>query len=558
MKSKIIFLACTMLLAAACEKEQNAWKESRVSVTVYDENGNTLSGIPVKMYDEKEYESFEKDNLTPPVATVETDAQGVALFILPGEVWFSREQQRLLTFVVQEGGGKSNFRIWSAGRTINAGKSAKAEIRLTPGPGSPAEETPEEQPEEQPEKAQEEQPEETHPEEEEVQQPETEASLEKLSVTRLPHKTLYTLGEEPALDGLQLTGLYSDGSERPIAVTPEHVSGFSSEAPAERLELTISVEGRQASFAVRIAPVYVHKGILTGVYNGCSEITLPPHVTAIAPNAFLGNKQIARVVMNEGLTSIGERAFFNSGIQEIVFPSTLRELGQETFYYCSRLKRADLSHTQITRLPDGGLAYTGIEEITLPATLERIEAQALMRTSRLKTVTAPPHLKYIGQEAFRESGITSIQLPNSLSTLANRAFYYCPDLVEVSAYGPLSDSDPNASVQAYCFVGCPNLSHLEIPGSIRILGQNLITGNRKVSKLTIPARVTRINSLAFDNTGIREVCVEAVVPPATSEGEWYGFPATISDISVPAQSVQAYKTAKGWSKFAHKITAARP
>ena len=49
--------------------------------------------------------------------------------------------------------------------------------------------------------------------------------------------------------------------------------------------------------------------------------------------------------------------------------------------------------------------------------------------------------------------------------------------------------------------------------------------------------------------------MEALTPPATSEGEWYGFPETITSISVPAQAVEAYKTAEGWKKFADKIKA---
>ena len=87
--------------------------------------------------------------------------------------------------------------------------------------------------------------------------------------------------------------------------------------------------------------------------------------------------------------------------------------------------------------------------------------------------------------------------------------------------------------------------------------QGLITGNQKVNKLTIPSRVVRINFSAFDNTGVKEVIVEAVTPPATPEGEWYGFPKTVTSILVPAQAVKAYKTARGWNKFAEKI-AARP
>ena len=42
MKNKIIFLVCAVFLTVACEKEQHTGKESRVSVTVYDENGKAV------------------------------------------------------------------------------------------------------------------------------------------------------------------------------------------------------------------------------------------------------------------------------------------------------------------------------------------------------------------------------------------------------------------------------------------------------------------------------------------------------------------------------------
>lgn len=97
------------------------------------------------------------------------------------------------------------------------------------------------------------------------------------------------------------------------------------------------------------------------------------------------NRQITRVVMNEGLTSIGEMAFFNSGIQEIVFPSTLQQLAPDLFYYCDRLKRVDLSHTQITRIPESAFACSGVEEVLLPSALTAIGTQAFMMTEHLKS-----------------------------------------------------------------------------------------------------------------------------------------------------------------------------
>ena len=134
MKNKIIFLVCAVFLTVACEKEQHTGKESRVSVTVYDENGKVMPGVPVKMYNEKDYKVFEKDNLTLPTAIIQTNESGMATFVLPREEWFATQSQRFLTFVVQEGGGPDNYQIWSSGKTVEAGKAVKVEIRLTQFP----------------------------------------------------------------------------------------------------------------------------------------------------------------------------------------------------------------------------------------------------------------------------------------------------------------------------------------------------------------------------------------------------------------------------------------
>ena len=130
------------------------------------------------------------------------------------------------------------------------------------------------------------------------EQPEDKGTLIGLSIAQPPHKIAYTLGEPLDLDGLLLTGVYSNGKEYPVTVTPEQVSGFSSDAPADRLVLTIGIEDRQATFTVSIAPIRVQEGVLTETYKGYSEITLPPHVTAIAPEAFMQNRQITRVRSN--------------------------------------------------------------------------------------------------------------------------------------------------------------------------------------------------------------------------------------------------------------------
>ena len=131
---KIVILLGIILFMIACEKGNEEVREAKVVIVVYDENGKIATGIPVKMYNEKDYKVFEKDNLTLPTAVARTNESGIATFILPQEEWFAAQSQRFFTFVVQEGGGPDNYQIWSSGRTVEAGKVVKIEIRLTQFP----------------------------------------------------------------------------------------------------------------------------------------------------------------------------------------------------------------------------------------------------------------------------------------------------------------------------------------------------------------------------------------------------------------------------------------
>ena len=131
---KIVILLSAILFMVACEKGNEEMKEAKVVVSVYDENGKIVTGVPVKMYNEKDYKIFEKDNLTLPTAITQTNESGIAFFVLPREEWFTMQSQRFMTLELQEGGGPDNYQIWASGKTVEAGKVVKVEIRLTQFP----------------------------------------------------------------------------------------------------------------------------------------------------------------------------------------------------------------------------------------------------------------------------------------------------------------------------------------------------------------------------------------------------------------------------------------
>lgn len=308
-----------------------------------------------------------------------------------------------------------------------------------------------------------------------------------------------------------------------------------------------------------VTPLQISNGIVTGIDAGYTEVVFPASVRGIQKNAFKENKEIRKLTLNEGLEVIEEATFAFSSLEEINFPSTLKEISKYAFYGCPNLSTVDLSGTKISVLPEGAFGFSGLETFILPSTLTNIGTQAFLNTSKLTSVEIPVNVKSIGNEAFRETGATSIRLPNDLSHIGQRAFYFCPNLQEVKTHGKITQDAPDATMQESCFEGCPELTVFEIPQNIRRIERGVLSRSVKVKNITIPANVNYIAFRAFrafDDTGIETVTVQPATPPTAqlmSDIAWHAFPENVVSITVPAGTVEAYKAAVGWQEFTGKI-----
>ena len=76
--------------------------------------------------------------------------------------------------------------------------------------------------------------------------------LESLQLTKLPSKLTYVEGQNLDLTGLEVTGIYNDESTEVMMVNLDNVSGFDSTTPMTDHIITITVEGKTATFSVDI------------------------------------------------------------------------------------------------------------------------------------------------------------------------------------------------------------------------------------------------------------------------------------------------------------------
>jgi len=113
---------------------------------------------------------------------------------------------------------------------------------------------------------------------------------------------------------------------------------------------------------------------------------------------------------------------------------------------------------------------------------------ALTIPSRLggKTVTC------IGPSAFYYcSGLTSVTMPNGVSSIGASAFSGCSGLVSVKIPGSVT------SIGEWAFSGCSGLTGVTIPNGVRSIGAAAFSGCIGLASMTIPNGVTSIGSAAF-------------------------------------------------------------
>ncbi len=126
--------------------------------------------------------------------------------------------------------------------------------------------------------------------------------------------------------------------------------------------------------------------------SGSGELKEVPTIEGIVAS------EIKRIVVDEGITSLGEGVFAGMDVSGLSLPKSLKAIGKKAF--CN----AVLS-----------------DFFTFPASVEAIGDSAFYGTN-LRTLELPEGLKAIGEKAFYNNPLTEVEIPGGVEAIGNQAF----------------------------------------------------------------------------------------------------------------------------------------
>lgn len=253
-----------------------------------------------------------------------------------------------------------------------------------------------------------------------------------------------------------------------------------------------------------------------------TEIVLPQNLLTIGNKAFEGCTLLSSLSLPSSVTSIGIRAFAecNSLAGKIDIPSNCNFMGEEAFTNCFALEQMSFNNSAINEIKK--------------ATFENCHS--------LDVVSLPEGLKYVGERAFAESGITEISIPSTLQEIGEGAFEGCFYLSSVT----LPNSVREIGARAFAKSG---LVGINLPSGISTLNDETFDSCDDLLCVNLPASLKTIGSRAVASPAVSSISSMAQVPPTSGYEPFDGINNYTCTLSIPAFSFNDYISAQYWGSF---------
>lgn len=174
---------------------------------------------------------------------------------------------------------------------------------------------------------------------------------------------------------------------------------------------------------------------------------------------------IKRIVVKEGITSIGDLAFYNCDKALFVaLPESVTKIGNRAFKNCFSLVGIRLPKSLEAIGEASFEACTALKSLDMPQALKSIGNYAFINCTTLSTVSIPQGVTELGRVAFAYcTGLTRAEILCSLTRVPDWTFYGCTALRAVALPQTVTEAGE------YAFENCDNLSGIYYDGTAGLL-----------------------------------------------------------------------------------------
>ena len=286
----------------------------------------------------------------------------------------------------------------------------------------------------------------------------------------------------------------------------------------------------------------------SNTFRNCSSLKSIsiPGVNVLHDSVFEGCTSLEEVILSDSLESIGAEVFLNTAIKEVSIPATVTSINASAFENCRKLEKVTFeAGNAITEISSSVFKNTAsLESITLPSTvtaigeyafqnsaiksvnlnqladLERIGAHAFENCDNIERAVVGSNVVYLGDYAFNDCNkLSSVSLTFGLEYMGALAFGCCDLLTD--GYIPSTV----VSIGGNPYAGCSKISTLRIDEDNTFLyvenGSVYDSADKKTlyyyasnatsTKVTLPTSVTTVAPGAFSCSNITEITIPAKI-----------------------------------------------
>ena len=220
--------------------------------------------------------------------------------------------------------------------------------------------------------------------------------------------------------------------------------------------------------------------------GGKKEFAIPEGITSIGAHAFRGCTNLKSITIPETIISIGAGAFRNTGLTTVTIPEGVTNIGEGAFHTCKEIV-VDSNNTAY--IVKDGVLYDKNMTILLQCFDTKTEFIIPEGVTRIGSLAFGKY--YNDYRVDFTSNLTSVSLPETVTSIGEYAFGYCDQLTSINLPKGIT------SIGAGAFRGCEKLEQVVLPENLTCIEVATFGECIGLKSVVIPKKVTEIWEGAF-------------------------------------------------------------